>query len=117
MSRIRTFGRRYRVLGAALVASLALHAAVMKGVPARIESIEPADDMAYTATLEAPPAAALNAAPAPAPAVHAKPPQRRVARGAFVPQPLIEPEPLERLAANDEAIVPPLASTDAIEKA
>ena len=114
MARTRDFVRRYRVLGVALVASLALHAAIMKGVPAHIESIEPTDGVEYTATLEAPPAPAVEAAPMPAPVPHPKPAPRRVAKR-IVPPPLIEPESLERIAANDVA-VPPLASTDAIEK-
>ena len=116
MARTRDFVRRYRVLGVALVASLALHAAIMKGVPAHIESIEPTDGVEYTATLEAPPAPALDAAPTPAPVPvpHPKPAPRRVAKR-IVPPPLIEPESLERIASNDVA-VPPLASTDAIEK-
>ena len=54
---------RYRLLGPAVLVSAALHAAVMVGVPTRIEPLEDLEPATYEATLEA---AASLVAPAPA---------------------------------------------------
>jgi hypothetical protein len=58
---------RYRLLALAVLASAALHAAVMVGMPRRIAAIEDAPEPVYEASLLAPPAPAPAAAPPAAP--------------------------------------------------
>ena len=79
---------RYRFLALAVAGSAALHAAVMVGMPARLERTTTDDDAAsYTATLDADP----SSQPAPAPAPAAKP--RRAHRPKRA-TPFLPPEPL-----------------------
>ena len=104
--------RRYRLALAAVAVSAALHAAVFVGLPARLPSLEPGEDVAtYTATLdpaatlEAPPAA--QAAPKPAPSrpaahrAHAKAKPHRVAPPPA--EPVFQPEPTVVAEASPQA--------------
>jgi hypothetical protein len=94
--------QRYKLTGAALVASAAVHAAVFVGMPSRLPSIDEPPGTAYSATLD--PAAVAEpapAAPAPAPKPVAKPhPKKKVA----VPIP-VPPAP--------EDVAPPVAVASA----
>jgi hypothetical protein len=85
---------RYRILAAALAVSVAVHAAVLWGVPQRLEGLAgDADAPTYTATLDA---ATVEPAPAAAPAPVAP---KRVAK----PRPRPRPIPLpEEMAAIEE---------------
>ena len=83
MPRAQIIGR-YRFLAVALAASAALHAAVMVGVPARLDGIEEKPGVAYSATLD--PAVTIAE-----PASVAPPPRRHRARRAA---PLLQPEAL-----------------------
>ncbi|HET9652463.1 MAG TPA: DUF3108 domain-containing protein [Usitatibacter sp.] len=95
MGRTREWLRRYRVAALALVVSLALHAALLKGLPGRLDSLEPpADGIAYTATLD--PAATAVEAPAPAPAPKPRP-ARHAAKPRLAPPPIVAPEPLDEV--------------------
>jgi hypothetical protein len=114
MTRAREFVRRYRVVGIAILASAALHAAVLRGLPERVESLEPQDGVAYTATLD--PAAAVVEAP-PAPAARPKAAPHRARPRPKSPPPFIEPAPLNGLAPEDAQPAKELASIDEIEKA
>src|SRR5258708_21410506 len=79
---------RYRILGAALAGSAAIHAAVMVSVPAQSEPIDDPSGVAYSATID--PDARI-AEPAAAPAARPAPPRRAHARPAV---PLLPAEPL-----------------------
>lgn len=114
MGRTREFFRRHRLVGIAVIASAALHAAVLRGIPGHIESIEPDDGVAYTATLD-PAAAVVEPAPKPA----AAPPRRHAARPkprARAPVPLIEPAPLDSIEAVEPEAPEKMASLDDVEK-
>ena len=107
--------RPYRILFAAIAASAALHAAIMAGMPRRLDAVDDRVDAIYSATLDAAatPAVITPApapAPRPAPRLHraaAKPPHsvRRVA--AFDPL-----EPLAALPAPDSVALPDLQVPD-----
>jgi hypothetical protein len=90
---------RYRFLGLALLGSAVLHAAVMVGIPARLESIEDKPGLAYSADLEG--ATVADAAPAPAPAAQPAPPRPRARRATpRIPlEPLLEPIAPDALAS------------------
>ena len=114
MGRTREFFRRYRLVGMAVLASAVLHAAVLRGIPERIQAIEPDDGIAYTATLD-PAAAVVEPAAKPAPA----PRPKRVARAkprVKAPAPLIEPTPLESIADVAPEAPAKMASLDDVEK-
>jgi len=106
MQRLRPF----RILLLALVASLALHAAVMVGMPGRLDAIDPRGDAVYSATLEAEDAPAVaepRSEPAPPPA-HVTP--RRAAR----PRPRARPpKPTPEAVASDP--IEPIAPLAAAE--
>ncbi|HET7402488.1 MAG TPA: DUF3108 domain-containing protein [Usitatibacter sp.] len=97
----RDIVRRYRVALAAVAVSAALHAAVFVGMPARLPSFEPGEDVAtYTATLdsaaqvEAPPAATSVPKPAPSrPRAHHAHAKARPRAPAPPPEPVVQPEP------------------------
>ncbi|HEX7606246.1 MAG TPA: DUF3108 domain-containing protein [Usitatibacter sp.] len=92
------FLSRYRIPAAALAVSAALHAAVMVGVPQRLEGIADEAAPAYTASLDgAAPSEASAATRAPAP-------PRRAARPRARAFPMFEP-----LASIDEPQLLPLA--------
>lgn len=101
---------RYRLLAFAVLASVALHAAVMIGMPQRGgEPEDLAEVPVYAATLDLP----IEAVPAPAPAAAKPAPRRRVrARPRPLPPP-VAPEvlaalPLETLSdAGPELLAPP----------
>ena len=83
MSRARQFISRYRIPAAALAVSAAVHAAVMLGVPHRVESLDTDEGATYSATLDAavdaaPAAPAAKPAPKPAAKPHARPRRRPV---------------------------------------
>jgi hypothetical protein len=113
MTQMRGFFRRHRLAALALLASAVLHAAVLRGIPERIESIEPQDGVAYTATID-PEAAVIAAAPTPAP--RPKPAPRRAKPRPKAP-PLIEPAALDSLGTDGPQPVKELASIEDIEKA
>jgi len=98
MTTAADFLSRYRIPTAALAVSAALHAAVMVGVPQRLEGVAEEAAPEYTASLDAaaPPEAS---APARTPA-----PPRRAARPRVLPFPRFEP-----LASIDEPQLLPLA--------
>ena len=75
MSRAAQLARRYRLLALAVLASAALHAAIMFNMPRRIAAIEDDKPPVYEAMLQAPPPLAVPAPPPPA-----APPARRPAR-------------------------------------
>src|SRR5260370_41204818 len=79
MARAYDIWRRYRIPAFALVISATLHAAVMVGIPGPSGLVEDDAGPAYLATLDlsAPPAAAVEAAPKPAPKPR-RPASRRV---------------------------------------
>jgi hypothetical protein len=93
-----TLAARYRLLGLAILVSAALHAAVMVGMPHRIEAMDEQGAAIYAASLEAlaPPAAA----PLPAPA------QR--------PRPRRSPRLPAAVAADTLAALPMETATDAL---
>jgi uncharacterized protein DUF3108 len=129
MGRAREIFGRYRIVGVALVASAALHGAVLKGMPDRIPALEPAEGIAYSATLD-PAAIAVEAAPAPAPAPSARPHSARPrgpAKSRRIAPPLPELAPLEPLAPEvvaeamtdaprllDPVVEPPPAPVEAL---
>ena len=78
MARPSDLWRRYRIPAFALVISATLHAAVMMGIPGRSGLVEDDTGPAYLATLDlsAPPAAAVEAAPKPAPKARRPAPRR-----------------------------------------
>jgi hypothetical protein len=99
-----TLLRRYRIVLLALLASAVLHAAVMIGVPQRMELADSQADAQYSATLEAPesPPVATPAPEAPAP----RPAPRRST-------PRAKPRPLHEIATIEPLEpVAPLASAD-----
>jgi hypothetical protein len=118
MERVREFLRRYRIVGLALAVSAIVHAAVLRGIPPRIESLEPDDGIAYTATLD--PAAAVVASapsPVPAPVARAKPASHHArAKPRPGPAPLIVPHPLGGIGPEDAGSMSHLASLDALDK-
>jgi hypothetical protein len=67
MPPLRSLATRYRLLALAVLASAALHAAVMVGMPRRIAAIEEIPETVYEASLLAPPAPQPAAVPPPAP--------------------------------------------------
>ena len=67
---------RYRMLGLAVLASAALHAAVMVGMPRRLDAIDEAVEPAYSATLDVAPVVAPAPAPPPRPAPRPRRPNR-----------------------------------------
>jgi hypothetical protein len=121
MGRAREFVRRYRIVGTALAVSALVHAAILRGIPERVEPEEPQDGIAYTATLD-PAAAAVDTAPVPAPAARAKPaphhakPAPHRAKLQPTPAPLIVPHPLGGVAPEEAASMSQLASLDALDK-
>ncbi|MGE5093530.1 MAG: DUF3108 domain-containing protein [Betaproteobacteria bacterium] len=109
MRRAREWLARYRGVAVALLASMALHAAVLKGLPGRLDPLEPAaEGIAYTATLEAAPTTVD--VPAPAAAPKPRPPRHHAAaRPRLKLPPLALPEPLET--------IPSLAAGEAMAEA
>src|SRR5450631_2303175 len=101
MTTAADFLSRYRVAAAALALSAAVHAAVVVGVPQRVEGIGSDEAPAYTASLDAATAAEPGAAPAPAPAA---PRPAAGPRARMRPIPMLEP-----LASFDEPRMPALA--------
>ena len=95
------FMSRYKAVGAAVVVSAAVHAAVFVGVPSRIEAIEDPQAAVYSASLD--PAATVVTAPVPAPA----PAPRRVARARKV-------QALPLLAPIGDTVLPDLADSPQI---
>ena len=95
---MRAVLRRYRLLGLAVLVSAALHAAIMVGLPPRIEAIDDQDAAIFAATLE-------MAAPAPvAPPV---PPAQR-------PRPRRAPRPVAAVSAETLAALPMDTASDAM---
>src|SRR5437868_13973556 len=82
---------RHKLAAAALAVSAALHAAVMVGVPSRLESAEAEQGTAYSATLD-PGTTAGDIVPAPKPA--AKPAHKPRTHSHFAP-----PAPIAPIAA------------------
>lgn len=106
MGRAREFLGRNRVAALAVVASAALHAAVLKGLPERIEAIEPDDGIAYSATLD--PAATTVETATPAPAPRPKPARHAASKPrAKLPPPVAIPGPIDEI--QGEAIAEALA--------
>ncbi|MGZ5039345.1 MAG: DUF3108 domain-containing protein [Usitatibacter sp.] len=88
----RAFISRYRIPAAALAVSAAVHAAVMLGLPQRLQALgEEPDAPQYTASLDAA-SAEPSAAPAPAPA-----PPHRPAKPRARPRAIPLPGPLDTL--------------------
>jgi len=84
--------RRHRLLALTLAGSAALHAAVMVGMPPRLEGgSDDRPETGYTATLEDAPA--TGPAPAPAPVAKPRPPRPHRPRAVplLAPEPLLEP--------------------------
>lgn len=108
---------RYRVVAAALAVSAAVHAAVMVGMPPRIEALEEQSAVAYAASLDAVAVAAVAVAPTPpaaAPQRAAKPRPRRRAVPVAVAEVADEgPELLSGGAAAETDTPPPLAQAAA----
>ena len=107
------FFRRHRIAAAALLASAALHAAVLVGVPPRLDAFDEGSGFEYSASLDAA-APAMNASPsaaAPAPA-----PKRAVRPRPRAPEPLLEPIPAPALQA-DAGLLQPLLEPDPMPEA
>jgi Protein of unknown function (DUF3108) len=106
MARAREMFGRYRAVALAVVASAALHAAVLGGLPVRIDAIEPDDGIAYTATLDPAAATVETPAAAPAPAPKARPARHRTTARHVMPPPLALPAPMDPLPLEgaDEAL-------------
>src|SRR4051794_2844149 len=108
--------QRYKLTGAALVASAVVHAAVFVGMPSRLPSIDEPPGTAYSATLDpaAVAEAAAPAAPAPAPKPAARPhPKKKVAVPIPVPP---APEDVSPAAAMASANFAPEPELHEIEK-
>jgi hypothetical protein len=109
--------RRYRLVFLAVLASLAVHAVVMVGMPHRLAAVDSRTDAIYSATLEAlatpavlapPPAAGAPSAPAPRPAARPRARPRVAAAKAVDAVPaddaspaLDAPAPLDALALGE----------------
>jgi hypothetical protein len=95
--------RPFRILLLALTVSLALHAAVMVGMPGRLDAIDKRGDAIYSATLEDDGASAAiepRADPAPAPAAPRPAPRPRARPRPAKPAPeALAAEPIEPIAA------------------
>ena len=101
--------QRYKLTGAALAVSAALHAAVFLGMPARLEAIDESPGTAYSASLD--PAAIAEVSPTPTPAPAPKPaPKRAPVKRFALPDPLA-PVVADALPALAEA--PVFAANDA----
>ena len=92
---------RYRLLGLAVLVSAALHAAVMVGMPQRIDAIDDSAGAVYAATLEAVPAAMPAPAPRPAPR-----PRRSPRPAAFVPPDALAALPVETVSDAAPELAP-----------
>jgi len=94
---VRIF-RRYRAVFIALAVSVLVHAAVMTGIPNRVElpGDDDSDAVTYAATLEGGPAPSA----APAPAHVAKPAAKHVARARPRVQPIAIPDEIAPVASN-----------------
>ena len=105
--------RRYRILLAAIGVSAALHAAIMTGMPRRLDAIDERADAIYSATLDATATPAVIApAPAPQPAPR---PHRAASKPPHSVRPVAALDPLEPLAplpAPDDVAVPDLKVPD-----
>jgi hypothetical protein len=88
---------RYRLLGLAVLLSAALHAAVMVGMPGRLDAIDEVAQPAYAAKLDLAPAVAPAPAPPPRP----------------VPRPRRAPRPAVALPPDVLAAIPVETATDA----
>lgn len=106
------FFHRHRIAAAALLASAALHAAVLVGVPPRLDAFDENYGFEYSASLDVAPAmsAAPPAAPAPAQKRAGKPRPRPRA-----PEPLLEPMPAPELLA-DAGLLQPLLEPATMEE-
>jgi Protein of unknown function (DUF3108) len=114
---------RYRLLGAALAVSAAVHAAVMVSLPARLSAPDEDPGPAYTASLDASMAPDAPAAPAPAPRPRASSPHPksrlappRLPPVAFAPLEAPPPVQTQALASAPDiraAVVDPAAAPDA----
>ena len=97
---------RFRIPLAALAVSAILHAAVMVGMPKRLDAIDDRTEAIYSATLDAAtvpaePTPDATPAPAPAPRPVAKPRPRPRAKAAPAAAPLEPLEPLGAIAAAE----------------
>jgi hypothetical protein len=107
---LRSFLSRYRIPAAALAVSAVVHAAVMLGVPHRVDSLDTGDGAMYSATLDA--ATTVESAPAASPAPAPKPAAKPRARPRRIPLPEAIPdldEPKLLAQAPDPVIAPPEA--------
>ena len=107
--------RRYRIVALALVVSAALHAALMLGMPPRLEMVDTRQDALYAATLEPlEKVPAVLAPPAAPPAPRHRPAPRRSTPRAGPPRSVheiaaIEPlEPVAPLASADVPAIDPM---------
>ena len=112
----RRFFFRYRLPLLALALSAVLHAAVMVGMPKRVDAIDEGPLASYAATLDpaaivAEPAPAPVAAPAPAP--RPRPPRAKAARPAPVVMPMPLLQPLAQIAAVQPLVIPDVVVPDA----
>jgi hypothetical protein len=98
------FFHRHRIAAAALLASAALHAAILVGVPPRLDRFDASAGFEYSASLHA--AAATNSAPPPATPA---PAHKRAAKPRLPPraaEPLLEPMSAPELLADSSLVQP-----------
>lgn len=106
---------RYRFLGAALAASVALHAAILLGLPERIASIDRTSSQVFSARLDVPepqlPAPAAKPAPV-QPHARARVPRPRPARKAPLPPPAPMPQLLTAASPSGDIPALPVAPAE-----
>src|SRR4051812_13483174 len=125
MPALRTILQRYRLVGAAVLASFALHAAVMVGMPKRLGAVDERTEAIYSATLDAlATPATLAPASAPAATPTARPSTQRTVSRTHAPrhrtppsvealaaqEPLPRLEPMASLATDSIPDLPPIES-------
>lgn len=121
MARLRALASRYRLVGVAVALSLALHAAVMVGMPKRLDAVDARTEAIYSATLDAlaTPATLAPAAPVPAPAAARPARPRAKARVASAKPvaalPADDATPLESLAEIPALAAPEMAKLEDLQ--
>jgi hypothetical protein len=109
MMRATAFLSRYRIPAAALAVSAALHAAVMVGVPQRVEEWTSPAAAEYTASLDAETSVDPSSAPAPAPAPKSTGRPRPRVHRVSVPEPIAPVEDPRLLPLAPDPVIEPIA--------
>ena len=110
MPRLREAASRYRLLALAVLASAALHAAVMVGMPGRIAALEEAAPAVYEASLQA----AVPPEAAPAPPAPPRPRAPRPRRAQALPPDALAALPVETASDAGPEAAPDLMAPPAI---